>query len=90
MQRWAHSLLSFMDAYSRYNQIRMYPADEENSSFITDQGTYCYRVMPFNLKNAEATYQTLVNHMFSELVGRGMEVYVDDLLVKSMEEADHL
>ena len=56
-----HSLLSFMDAYLGYNQICMHLADEEKTSFITDQGTYCYRVMPFGLKNAGATYQRLVN-----------------------------
>ena len=85
-----HSLLSFMDAYSRYNQICMYPGDEEKTSFITDQGTYCYRVMPFGLKNTEATYQRLVNQIFKGLIGNSMEVYVDDILVKSKEEADHL
>ena len=68
----------------------MHPADEEKTSFITDQGTYCYRVMPFGLKNAGATYQQLVNHMFRDLIGKSMEVYVDDLLVKSREESDHL
>ena len=57
------------------------------TSFITDQGTYCYRVMPFSLKNAGETYQRLVNHMFKELIGRSMEVYVDDLLVDAT--ADH-
>ena len=56
-----HSLLSFIDAYLGYNQIRMHPADEEKTSFITDQGTYCYKVMPIGLKNAGATYQRLVN-----------------------------
>ena len=85
-----HSLLSFMNAYSGYNQICMYPANEEKTSFIIDQGTYCYRVMPFDLKNAGATYQRLVNHMFRELIGRSMEVYIDDLLVKIMEEANHI
>ena len=85
-----HSLLLFTDAYSRYNQIRMHPADEEKTSFITNQGTYCYRVIPFGLKNVGATYQRLVNHMFKELIGKSMEVYVDDLLVKSREESDHL
>ena len=85
-----HSLLSFIDAYSGYNQIRMHPADEEKTSFITDQGTYCYRVMPFGLKNAGATYQRLVNYMFRELIGKNMEVYLDDLLVKVAEEADHI
>ena len=59
-----HELLSFMDAFSGYNQIRMDPNDQENTSFVTGQGTYCYRVMPFELKNAGATYQRLVNRMF--------------------------
>ncbi|CAL2227552.1 unnamed protein product [Prunus armeniaca] len=54
-------LLSFMDAYSRYNQIFMDPADSEHAAFITDCELYCYNIMPFDLKNAEATYQWLVN-----------------------------
>ena len=86
----SHSLLSFMDAYSGYNQILMHLADEEKTSFITDQGTYYYRVMPFGLKNAAARYQQLVNYMFKDLIGKSMEVYVDDLLVKRIEEADHI
>ena len=68
----------------------MHPADEEKTSFITDQGTYSYRVMPFGLKSAGATYQRLVNYMFRDLIGKSMEVYMDDLLVKSKEETDHL
>ena len=83
-----HSLLSFMNAYSRYNRIRIHPRDEEKTSFITDQGTYCYRVMPFGLKSAGATYQRLVKHMFMDLIGQSIEVYVDNLLVKSRNEAD--
>ena len=59
-----HQLLSFMDAFSRYNQIKMDKADQEKTSFITSQGLFCYKVMPFNLKNTGATYQRLVNHMF--------------------------
>ena len=59
-----HELLNFMDAFSGYNQISMDPNDQEKTSFITGQGTYCYRVMPFGLKNAGATYQRLVNRMF--------------------------
>ncbi|KAK0592896.1 hypothetical protein LWI29_027400 [Acer saccharum] len=78
-----HELLSFMDAYSGYNQIRMNKADEEKTSFTTDQGLYCYKVMPFGLKNAGATYQRLVNRMFARQIGRNMEVYVDDMLTKS-------
>ena len=56
-----HELLSFMDALSGYNKISMDPDDQEKTSFVTGQGTYCYRVMPFGLKNAGATYQRLVN-----------------------------
>ena len=59
-----HELLSFMDTFSGYNHISMDPNDKENTSFFTRQGTYIYRVMPFGLKNAGATYQRLVNRMF--------------------------
>ena len=59
-----HQLLSFMDAFSGYNQIKMDEADQEKTSFITSQGLFCYKVMPFGLKNAGAAYQRLVNHMF--------------------------
>ena len=60
-----HKLLIFMDAFSGYNQIKMAEEDQENTAFITSQGLYCYKVMPFGLKNAKATYQRLVNKMFS-------------------------
>jgi hypothetical protein len=59
-----YGLLSFMDAFSEYNQILMHPQDREKTAFITDRGLYCYKVMPFGLKNAGATYQRLVNKMF--------------------------
>ena len=85
-----HKLLMFMDAFSSYNQIQMSKEDQEKTTFITNQGLYCYRVMPFGLKNAEATYQRLVNQMFSKQIGRNMEVYVDDMHVKSKEEGSHL
>ena len=74
-----------MDAFSGYNQIKMAEEDQEKTSFITSQGLYYYKVMPFGLKNAGATYQRLVNKMFSKQIGRNMEMYVDDMLVKSKE-----
>ncbi|RDY11327.1 hypothetical protein CR513_04038, partial [Mucuna pruriens] len=77
------SLLSFMDAYSGYNQIRMHPQDEEKTTFITDEGAFCYRVMPFGLKNAGATYQRLMDKIFQGVLGADVEVYVDDMVVKS-------
>ena len=64
--------------------------DQENTSFVTNQGLYCYKVMPFGLKNVGATYQRLVNCMFSHQIGRNVEVYVDDMLVKSKDKANHL
>ena len=54
-----HKLLSFMDAFSGYNQIRMDEVDQEKTSFVTSQDLFCYEVMPFGLKNARATYQRL-------------------------------
>ena len=81
-----HKLLTFMDAFSGYNPIKMDEEDQEKTAFITSQRLYCYKVMPFRLKNAGATYQRLVNKMFNKQIGRNMEVYVDDMLVKSKEE----
>ena len=80
-----HKLLTFMDAFSAYNQIKMSEEDQEKNAFNTSQRLYCYNVMPFGLKNAGATYQRLVNKMFSNQIGRNMVVYVDDMLVKSKE-----
>ena len=85
-----HKLLSFMDAFSGYNQIRMKEVDQQKTSFVTSQGLFCYKVMPFGLKNVGATYQRLVNHMFRPQIGRNVEVYVDDILVKSQDEGRHL
>ncbi|KAI0495533.1 hypothetical protein KFK09_021834 [Dendrobium nobile] len=85
-----HQMLSFMDAYSGYNQIKMNPIDEEATAFQTDKGLYCYRVMPFGLKNAGATYQRLMNKIFKTLIGHNMEVYVDDMLVKILEKSQHI
>ena len=61
----------------------MYPPDEEKTSFITPKGLYCYKVMPFGLKNAGATYQRLVTKMFKHLIGNTVEVYIDDMVVKT-------
>ena len=85
-----NEMLTFMDAFSGYNQIMMHPDDREKMAFITDRRTYCYKVMPFGLKNAGATYQRLVNRMFTDKLGDTMEVYIDDMLVKSLHAADHL
>ena len=63
----------------------MDPRDQEKISFVRGHGTYCYQVMPFGLKNFGATYQRLVNKMFQKQIGACMEVYIDDILVKSVK-----
>ena len=85
-----HEMLSFMDGFSGYNQIRMHKDDTSKVSFITDFGIFCFLVMAFGLKNAGATYQRLVKKIFKHLIGKTMEVYVDDMLVKSLEKVDHV
>ena len=82
-------MLCFLDAFSRYHQIPMHPPDVEKTSFITPHGLYYYNVMPFGLKNAGATYQKLVTKMFRPLLGSTIEVYIDDMLVKSKQHPDH-
>ena len=83
------ALPNFMDAFSGYHQIPLYPEDQEKTAFITDRGLHCYKVMPFSLQNAGATYQHLVNILFEPLIRQTMEVYVDDMIVKSKVKEDH-
>ena len=82
-------MLSFLDAFSGYHQILMVPVDEEKTAFITSHGLYCYTVMPFGLKNTGATYQRLMTKIFRPLVGRTVEVYINDIVVKSKTREDH-
>ena len=84
-----HGMLSFVDAFSGYHQIPMHPPYAEKTTFITPHGMFCYNVMPFGLKNAGAMYQRLVTKMVRPLIGQTMEVYIDDMLVKSKERPDH-
>ncbi|GJX19352.1 reverse transcriptase domain-containing protein [Tanacetum coccineum] len=76
----------FLDAYKGYHQVQMAQDDEEKTAFYTDQGTYCYTKMPFGLKNAGATYQRLVDTAFQSQIGRNLEAYVDDMVIKSNDE----
>lgn len=86
-----HVMLSFMDAFSGYNQIKLAPEeDREKTSFITHRGVYCYKVMPIGLINAGATYQRMMNKIFADQLGRNMEVYVDDMIFKSKLAHAHL
>ena len=79
-----------MDAYSRYNQIKMYPSDEDKIVFTTGRVIYCYKVMPLELKNTGATFQQMVNEVFKKLIEHTIRVYVNDMLVKSLEDSDYV
>ncbi|KAM1242895.1 hypothetical protein ACFX2G_035203 [Malus domestica] len=85
-----HKALSFMDGSSGYNQIRMALEDEELTEFRTPKGIYCYKVMPFGLKNAGATYQRAMQKIFNDMLHKNVECYVDDLVVKTKKRSDHL
>jgi hypothetical protein len=76
-------LLSFLDAYSGYHQIKLDPADRLKTSFITPFGAYCYITMSFGLKNAGATFQRCMQKCLLPQIGRNVHVYVDDIVVKS-------
>ncbi|KAK5770253.1 hypothetical protein PVK06_046403 [Gossypium arboreum] len=85
-----HSLFSFMDGFSEYNQIKMALEDMEKTTFVTMWGTFCYNVMPFGLKNAGATYQRAMVTLFYDMMHKEIEVYVDDMIAKSRGEEEHL
>jgi hypothetical protein len=80
----------FLDSYKGYHQIQMAQEDEEKTSFYAEHGTFCYEKMPFGLKNAGATYQRLVDKAFSNQIGRNIEIYVDDMVIKSKSEGSLL
>ena len=83
-------MLSFPDAFSGYNQIKMHPMDEEKTAFMTEKSCYCYKVMPFGLKNAGATYQRLMDQVLVPMLGRNVQAYVDDMVVTSPKKSKHV
>nr|GFD26010.1 reverse transcriptase domain-containing protein [Tanacetum cinerariifolium] len=80
----------FLDAYKCYHQIQLAESDEEKTAFHTGQGVYCYTKMPFGLKSAGVTYQRLVDKAFNSQISRNIEVYADDLVIKSHIEVEML
>lgn len=84
-----HEMLSLMDGFSRYNQIKVAPKDQHKTAFITPWGTFYYKVMPFGLKNAGATYQRAMTYIFHDYMHDIIEYYVDDLLAKSKTREQH-
>lgn len=82
--------LSSLDAYLGYHQIPINPKNEEKIAFVIYVGTFCYKVIPFNLENASATYHRMVTKVFKGLIRRNMEVHLDDMLVKSLSFKQNL
>ena len=82
--------MSFLDAFQGYHQIPLATDDQEKMAFLTPMGNYHYKVMPFGLKNAGLTYQRMMTKMFELQLGKNVEVYIDDMVVKSKLVSEHL
>jgi hypothetical protein len=79
-------LLCFLNCYSGYHQIALHPDDEDKTASITPHDIYCYKVMTFGLKNVGATYQKAIQKCLKSQIGKNVEAYVDDVVVKTTEE----
>ena len=86
----SHPRMSFLDAFQGYHQIPLALDDQEKTAFVTLVGNYHYKVMPFGLKNAGSIYQRMMMKMFESLLGKNMEIYIDDMVVKSKKVSEHL
>ena len=83
--------MTFLDAFQGYYQIPLALDDQEKTTFFTPTGNYHYKVMmPFGLKNAGSTYQRMMTKMFEPQLGRNIEVYIDDMVVKSKVVFEHV
>ena len=82
--------MSFLDAFQEYHQIPLALDDQEKTAFVTPIGNYHYNVMHFGLKNAGLTYQWMMTKMFEPQLGKKVEVYIDDMVVKSKLVSDHV
>ena len=85
-----HPRMSFLDAFQGYHQIPLASDDQEKTVFVTPIGNYHYKVMPFDLKNAGSTYQWMMTKMFESQFGRSIQVYIDDMVVKSKIVSEHV
>ena len=86
----SHPRISFLDAFQGYHQIPLALEDQEKTAFVTPIRNYQYKVMSFGLKNAESTYQRMMMRMFESLLGKNIEIYIDDMVVNSKVVSEHL
>ena len=82
--------MSFLDAFQGYHQIPLALENQEKTAFVTPTGNYHYKVMPFGLKNAGSIYQKMMTRMLKSQLGKNIEIYVDDMVVKSKVVSEHL
>lgn len=85
-----YKVFIFLDAFAGYNQIKLVVEDQLHTLFVTYFGTYYYSVMPFGLKNTGATYQGMVTASFTDLIDKSMEVYMENMIMKSKHTYDHI
>ena len=85
-----HPQMSFLDAFQGYHQIPLAMEDQEKTAFVTPVGNYHYKVMSFGLKNTGSTYQRMMTKMFESRLGKNVEVYIVDMVVKSKLVSEHL
>ena len=82
--------MSFLDAFQGYHQIPLALEDQEKTAFVTPTGNYHYKVMPFGLKNARSTYQRIMTNMFEPQLGKNIEAYIDDMVMKSKVVSEYV
>ena len=87
---YRHQRMSFLDTFQGYHQVALATEDQEKMAFISLDANYHYTIMPFKLKNAGATYQRMMMRMFRDKIGRMVEVYIDDMVVKIKQEVWHI
>ena len=87
---YGHPRMSFLNAFQGYHQIALATEDQEKIAFISPNANYHYTVMPFGLKNVGATYQRMITRMFWDIIGFTVKVYINDMVVKSKQEAWHI
>ena len=85
-----HPRMNFLDAFQGYHQIPLALVDQEKTTFVMPTGNYHYKVMPFGLKNVGLTYQRMMTKMFEPQLGKNIEVYIDDMVVKSKTNIEHV
>ena len=85
-----HPRMSFLNAFQGYHQIPLALDDQKNTTFVTTTGNYHYKVVPFGLKNAGSIYQRMTTKMFEPQLGKNVEVYINDMVVKSRVVPEHV